>query len=168
MLFTIVGVSVLSGSLVVATNAFAQTNPQTTVPSLVQEIATKFGISQSDVKAVFTKHQQEMQAKNETNYEDYLANLVKTGKITQEQEQLILNEHKKLMTQMKADMQNAKSMTPAERKVQMQITMKEIKDWAKQNNIDVKYLRPFRQGIGGFGGMGKRLSNPSPTITPMQ
>jgi hypothetical protein len=166
MFVTVALVSALSGGLVVATNAFAQTNGQNSVPSLAQEIANKFHLNQSDVQAVFTQHQQEMQANMESNYETYLGNLVKSGKITEEQQQLILTKHKEMMTQMQSDVKNFKSMTPAQRKAQMQSTMKDLQDWAKQNNISLKYLRPFGPGIGRFGRFGKLHPSLTPVPTP--
>jgi len=164
MFITIAAVSAMSAGLVVATNAFAQTNNQNSVPSLVQEIAGKFNLSQSDVQAVFKEHREEMQVKMQSNYEIYLQNLVKSAKITEEQEQLILNEHNQLLSQMHGNMKNFKSMTPAQRKAQMQATMKQVQTWAKQNNIKIQYLRPF--GVGGRRfEMGKR---PNLTPTPTQ
>lgn len=152
-ILTVAAVSVLSGSLVVATNAFAQTsaNGQSGVPSLVQEIADKFHLNTSDVQSVFTQHRQEMMAKQESNYENYLKNLVSTGKITDAQEQLILNKHKELISQMQSILKNFKSMTPAQRRAQMQATTQDLQNWAKQNNIPLQYLRPFGPGMGRFG-----------------
>ena len=109
MLLTVAAVSVLSGGLVATTNAFAQTPAtQNAVPSLVQEIAGKFHLNTGDVQAVFNQHRQEVQAKRESSYENYLGKLVKKGKITQGQEQLILNEHKQLETQTQNDFKNFK------------------------------------------------------------
>lgn len=162
MFITIAAVSAMSAGLVVATNAFAQANSPSGVPSVVQEIANKFNLNESDVQAVFTQHRQEMQAKMESNYETYLGNLVKTGKITQEQEQLILNEHKQLMSQMRSTMKNFKNMTPAQRKAQMQTERQTIENWAKQNNINLQYLRPFGPGMRGFGRFGKLHPSPTP------
>lgn len=149
----VAAVSILSGGLVVATSAFAQTSAsgQNGIPSLVQEIADKFHLNTSDVQSVFTQHRQEMQAKSEANYEKYLANLVSSGKINDEQEQLILNKHKELINQMQNNLKNFKTMTPAERKAQKQSTMQDLQNWAKQNNINVQYLRPFGPGKGRFG-----------------
>ena len=122
MFITVALVSAMSAGLVIATNAFAQTRSQNSAPSLVQEIASKFNLSQSDVQAVFTEHRAQMRAKMESNYETYLGNLVKSGKITEEQEQLILSEHKQLVNQMQA-------------------TMKQKQNWATQNNIKIQYLQ---------------------------
>src|SRR6266568_3890323 len=155
-MITVAAVSILSGGLVVATNAFAQTSPtgQNSQSSLVQAIANKFHLNTSDVQSVFDQNRQQMQSQRESNYETYLQNLVNSGKITQEQQQLILNKHKELISQMQSNMQNFKNMTPAERKVQMQSTMQDLQNWAKQNNIDLQYLRPFGSGHGGFGRYG--------------
>ena len=74
-ILTVAAVSVLSGGLVVATTAFAQTpNVQNSMPSLVAEIASKFNLNPSDVQSVFTQHRQEMMTKRESNYENYLKN----------------------------------------------------------------------------------------------
>jgi hypothetical protein len=166
MLVTVVLVSAVSGGLVVVTNAFAQTNGQTSIPSVAQEIANKFHLNEGDVQSVFNQHKQQMQAKMESNYETYLGNLVTSGKITEEQQQLILTKHKELMTQMQSDGKSFKSLTPAERKAQMQATMKDLQTWSKQNNISLKYLRPFGSRIRRFGRFGKL--HPSLTPVPTQ
>jgi Skp family chaperone for outer membrane proteins len=146
----VAAVSVLSGGLVVATNAFAQTPAgQSSMPSLVQEIADKFHLNTGDVQSVFNQHRQEMTTKREANYESYLQNLVNTGKITDAQKQLILNKHKELMSQMQSNLKNFKTMTPAQRKAQMQASMQDLQSWAKQNNIPLQYL-----GMGRFGKFG--------------
>src|SRR5260370_349922 len=115
-MITVAAVSVLCGGLVVATSAFAQTsaNGQNSVPSLVQEIADKFHLNTNDVQSVFKQHQQEIMTKREANYEKYLQNLVSTGKINDEQEQLILSKHKELISQMQGNFKNFKSMTPTQ------------------------------------------------------
>jgi hypothetical protein len=163
-MITVVAVGVLSGGLVIATSAFAQTPGQNPQNSLVQVIANKFHLNTSDVQSVFDQNKQQMQAKGEANYETYLQNLVNSGKITQEQEQLLLNKHKELISQMQSNMQKFRTMTPAERKAQMQSTMQDLQNWAKQNNINVQYLRPMGPGHRGFGKFGLRNhTTPTPT-----
>jgi hypothetical protein len=152
-ILTVAAVSVLSGGLVVATTAFAQTSAsgQNGIPSLVQEIANKFHLNTSDVQSVFDQHRQVAQSKMEANYETYLDNLVKDGKITDAQKQLILNKHNDLI----GKKTNFKNMTPAERRAQMQASRQDLQNWAKQNNINLQYLRPFGPGMRRFGGFGK-------------
>ncbi len=165
LILTVAAISVLSGGLVVATNAFAQTpaNGQNGVSSLIQEIADKFHLNKDDVQSVFTQHQKEMQTQREANYENYLQNLVDTGKITSSQKQLILDKHNELLSQMQSDKQNLKTMTPAQRRAQMQSNMQDLKNWASQNNIPLQYLRPFGPGKGRFGKFG---GHNMPTVTP--
>jgi hypothetical protein len=164
-ILTVAIVSVLCGGLIVATSAFAQTtsNSQNSVPSLVQEIADKFHLNTNDVQSVFTLHRQEMMTNREANYENYLKNLVSTGKINDEQEQLILNKHKELIKQMQSNLKNFKSMTPAQRRAQMQSSMQDLQNWAKQNNISLQYLRPFGSGMGRFGRFGWHKLTLTPT-----
>jgi len=163
-ILTVASVSVLCGGLVVATSAFAQTtaNGQNGAPSLVLEIADRFHLNTTDVQSVFTQHKQEMMANKETNYENYLKNLVSTGKINDAQEQLLLNKHKEVISQMQSNVKNFKSMTPAQRRAQMQANMQDLQNWAKQNNIPLQYLRPFGPGMGRFGRFGWH----KPPVTP--
>jgi hypothetical protein len=164
-LLTVAAVSILSGGVVVVTNAFAQTTTsgQQSVPSLAQEIASKFHLNVSDVQSVFDQHQQEVKSQQESTYDAYLQNLVNTGKITEEQQQLILNKHKQLASQMQSNRQKVKSMTPTERKTQMRAAIQDLKNWAKQNNIALQYLRPFGPGRG-FGRVGwHQPTTPTPT-----
>jgi len=165
-MLTVAGVTVLCGGLVVATSAFAQTTAsgQNGVPSLVQEIANKFHLNTSDVQSVFSQHKQEMTTKRQQNYENYLKNLVSMGKINDEHEQLILNKHNELISQMQNNLKNFKSMTPAQRRAQKQVNMQDLQNWAKQNNIPIQYLRPFGPGMGRFGRFGRH--KPMPTATP--
>jgi hypothetical protein len=147
-LLTVAVVSVLSGGLVVATNAFAQTAPpgQKTESSLVQQIAKKFNLNTSDVQEVFDQHRQERQANMESRYEDYLTKLVTSGKITEEQKQLLLTKHKELASQMQRNKEKFKTMTSEERKAQGDAMKTELENWAKENNLDVQYLHPFVHG----------------------
>jgi len=151
-LLTVIAVSVLSAGVVGATNAFAQTTTpdQNPVTSLVQDIADKFHLNKKDVQAVFDQHRSEMQTKMEANYESYLTELVTSGKITDAQKQLLLSKHKELVSQMESNKDSFKNMTPAEKQAKMQATKQDLENWAKQNGIDSKYLRPFGR-FGKFG-----------------
>lgn len=155
ILLTAVAVTILGGGAFAATNAFAQTpTDQNPVNSLVQEIADKFHLNKNDVQTVFDQHRQEVQAHMESNYVTYLNNLVKNGKITDTQKQLILTKHNELLSQFQSERGNVKNMTPAERKAQFQKTKQDIQFWAQQNNIDPKYLRPFGHGMRFGMGIG--------------
>lgn len=164
-------VMVLGAGALVTTQSFAQTpiNTQNPVTSLVQEIAQKFGLKEADVKAVFDAHKTEVQAHRETALEDKLATLVSQGKITDAQKQLIIAKVKELEANRTSNMETFKSMTPAERKAAMEKERADLEAWAKQNNIDLKYLRFGRSLIGKgmmhHGNNGNADDTLSPTTT---
>lgn len=83
--------------------------------SLVTLIANKFGLKQTDVQSVFDQHQADRQAEMESRYQAMLDQAVKDGKLTENQKGLVIQKRQ------------------------------ELKSWASQNNIDLKYL------YGGFG-----------------
>lgn len=160
ILLTVVAVSILSGGLVVASNAYAQTSAPQEDPmtSLVQKIATKFNLNKDDVQAVFDQNRQDMDAKREQNYESRLDQLVKDGKINAQQKQLLLDKHKQLVSQMESNKDVFKNLTPDERKAKMDAAKADIESWAKQNGIDAKYLMPMGPGRRGHGHFGMRAN----------
>lgn len=89
--------------------------------SLVDKIATKFNLKKADVQAVFDQDQAERQAEREADFSDHLQSLVDDGKISAAQKTLIENKHKELEAARKTEMDN-------------------LKTWASQNNVDLKYL----------------------------
>jgi hypothetical protein len=153
-----VGLGMFAASTVYAET---QTDPKDPMTTLVQKIADKFGLKQSDVQTVFDQEREARKVKMEEEYESRLTTLVKDGKITEAQKQLILAKHKELETSRQSAMQNEKGKTEEERKkdreankTKMDTERKELEAWAKQNNIDVQYL----MGFGMRGGHG-----PGPT-----
>lgn len=144
-----IALATAGGVLLTAVPAFAQTT--TPKQSLIQEIASKFGLNVSDVQSVFDSHKAQMHTQMEAKEKARLDKLVSTGKLTAAQEQLILDKRKELETKRQQDAANFKSMTPAQRKAAMDAQKTDLENWAKQNGIDIKYLI---QGMGmghGFG-----------------
>jgi hypothetical protein len=91
--------------------------------------------------------------------------LVVQGKITGDQENLIIAELAALSTKYKFD----SSLTPDQRKSQMTTMQNELKQWAQDNKIDPQYVLSFGRGRGfGEGKIqgGMRGRGPRPTITP--
>lgn len=122
-----------------AMNSFAQT---TTDPqmSIIQKIAQKFGLNESDVKAVFDEerlaHQQKMQAK----FEAKLTQAVTDGKITESQKKLIITKQAEIQKLHQADKDSMKNLTPEERKTKMNEERTALEKWAKENGIDIRYI----------------------------
>ena len=134
------GVVLLGGTKVLAADSGNR-------PAFVAELAQKLGIDQSKVQSAVDDIRKEHQADMQVKFNANLDQAVKDGKITEAQKQLIVKKHEELISQ-RQDFQN---LTPEERKTQMQNQKQQLDDWAKQNDIDLKYL--FGPGpFGHFGG----------------
>jgi hypothetical protein len=149
IMVAVLAVTLIGGGLFGVAQAFAQT-PDGATPKIVQKIAQKFGLKESDVQAVFDKDWQERQSQREAKFAAKLSQLVQEGKITEAQKQLILQKHQELETNKQAKLPNLKNLTPEQRKTQIQSQRQALDDWAKQNGIDPQYL------FGGFGLKGHR------------
>ncbi len=159
---------VLTGGAVLGTSNIvsANTNGQN---SLVQMIAQKFNIDQTQVQAVFDAWHQQHQAtmlQNSTQRENNrLDQLVSQGKITSSQKQAILDELAKLRNEFSA--QSLKTMTPDQRKQAMQNMQNEISQWSQSTGINAMYLRQgFGPNMGLHRGWGKHFGPVSPSATP--
>ena len=132
---------------------FAQsTDSQST--TLVQKIATKFGLNQTDVQAVFDEHRDEHHQQMQTRFEEKLTQLVKDGKLTEEQKTKIIAKFSEMKEQNDTTREAMRDKTPEERKAARDTKQEELKTWAEANGIDVDVL------TGAFGpgrGMGKHM-----------
>jgi len=129
---------------------------------LIDKLVSVFKLNKTDVEKVFTdyraENQKTRQAEMLMKITEKLSALVKDGKITEAQKNLILNKHKQLQTQRQADVEKWQSMTPAERMTEMAKRQTELEAWAKQNNIDISYVLGFGNGYGrGRGMMGRGM-----------
>jgi hypothetical protein len=127
------------GSGLFATQAFAQ-NEAMPEDTLIQKISDTFKLNKGDVEKVFIAHHSEKKAEMEKRFGERLDQAVKNGDLTESQKTLILNKRKELASEMEKHKESLKNMTPEERKSTMQKHHAEIEAWAKQNNIDLKWL----------------------------
>ena len=132
---------------------FAQsTDSQST--TLVQKIATKFGLNQADVQAVFDEQRDEHHQQMQNRFEEKLTQLVKDGKLTEEQKTKIIAKFSEMKEQNDTTREAMRDKTPEERKAARDTKQEELKTWAEANGIDVDIL------TGAFGpgrGMGKHM-----------
>lgn len=155
------------GPAVVALPAYAASgNSQPNfVQGLVQMIAQKFGLDESQVQSVVTDYANQHKATMQQNMQDRekkrLDTLVSQGKITSAQEQQILDEQKKLASEYNP--QTLKGLTPDERKQKLQQEKAEIDAWSQSAGIDAKYLRP---GFGMRMHMFNKWNGKIGTVTP--
>jgi hypothetical protein len=161
-LITMAVVGTILGTGLLATNTiYAQTTtPTNPISSLVDKLATRFGLKPADVQSVFDQHRQERQAAMQAKFESRLTELVVSGKITEAQKQLILAKHKEMADKRQSEMQSFQTMTAEQRQAAMQQKRTEreterqaLEKWATANGIDIQYLM---NGMGmkegrGFG-----------------
>lgn len=136
-----------AGSVVAihANSAHAASAPTSIIDRLVQ----RFNLNKNDVQAVFNEQHDAMHAEHEQMQKDRLAQAVSDGDLTQAQADLISAKHDELEKQR----ESLKDKTPQERRAAMKTQMDELKTWAEQNNIPLKYLHGGMKGMkGGFPG----------------
>ncbi|MCL4354485.1 hypothetical protein M1349_03380 [Patescibacteria group bacterium] len=154
------------GGALVSMQAHAQTN-NTPLSGLVQAIAQKFGLDQSQVQSVVDNYRNQQRQKMQQNIqqkeENRLNTLVQQGKITDAQKKAILDEQAKLKNEYSPN--SFKNLTPEQRKQQFQKEQDEINSWAKSQGIDPAYVMPGF-GMGRFRGMHKGWFNNKSTTTP--
>jgi hypothetical protein len=140
------------GVSAVSAESFNAENNRT---SLIQKLATKFNLKQEDVKSVFDEQRQTRETERQARFEEKLSLDVTSGKITETQKQAIIAKMKTLAAERQAHMDAMKNMTPEQRKAEMEKHRTSIEQWAKDNNIDSKYLY-FGYGKGMGHKMGPR------------
>jgi len=126
----------------------------------VNYISQKFGLNKTQVQTAVDEFKQENKKEVQKNAQDRektrLDELVKQGKITQEQETAILNELKTLRE--KYITQNNQNLTQEERQKQRQAEQDELKAWATTNGIDYLIIMP-QYPTGGMRPSGAMQSN---------
>src|SRR5690349_14401657 len=86
--------AVLMGTLQVSAQEGADMRDVHT--TLVQKIAQKFGLKESDVQTVFDEVRSEKQTEMQARFEEKLTQAVKDGKITEAQKTAIIAKHKEM------------------------------------------------------------------------
>ncbi|MEK7594505.1 MAG: hypothetical protein AAB436_02630 [Patescibacteria group bacterium] len=131
----------------------AATTPSTSTDStsIVDKIATKFKLNKADVKAVFDEDRSARDAERKADQAERLATAVKDGKITQAQADYI--------TKAQAEIQALRGTSTPDTvtdavKTQIKTKMDALHTWAKDNNVDAKYLGGGHGGHGGHGHFG--------------
>ncbi|MBI2465163.1 hypothetical protein HYV64_03410 [Candidatus Shapirobacteria bacterium] len=129
------------------------TSPQS---GLVLYLSQKLGVDQSKVQTAIDGYRQqelsERQKQMTETYTTYLNGLVKEGKITDAQKTTILTKHAEL--QKAHESTDWSTKTIAERQSQMEKSRTDLETWAKDQGIDISYLRfgfGGGRGVRGFG-----------------
>lgn len=117
--------------------------------SLVDRIAAKFNLNQTEVEEVFDEFYDERQADRETEIQIRLDQLVTNGKISPAQKDLIVAKRAELEATRQDHREEMVNMTSEERAELMKTHHDELETWANANQIDLSYLM-----MGGMRGQG--------------
>lgn len=153
-LFPILGLAAIGIVSFGAVQALAHNATTSDGKTIVQKLAEKFNLQQDEVQQVFDDHKTQVKTDMQTKISDRLSEAVTQGKITEEQKQKIVDKQKELQSQMEANLDKLKDMTPDDRRVEMQKQRDELEKWAKDNGIDTQYLMGYGMKGGHKGSRG--------------
>ncbi len=133
-----------------ATYAATQANSQS---DLAQTLATKFNINKDEVQKVLDEQREAKKAEREQKIKDEIAQLVKDGKLSQEQADKLNTKRAELQKEREANKSTTKlsEMTDEQReakKAEREKKQTELKAWLKEQGIDESYIK-YLSGKGG-------------------
>jgi len=140
-----------------ANTTSSSTNPMS---SLIDAIASKFNLNKTEVQAVFDEQHSQMEAQRETEVKAEVTQLVKDGKLTQDQADKINAKRTELEKERDANRTAGQNLTDTERQTKMDEHRAALDTWLKDNGIDQQYAYLLMggrgHGPGGPGGHGMR------------
>jgi hypothetical protein len=146
-LFPILGLAALGAVSLGTIQVLAHNTTSSDGKTIVQKLAERFNLPQGEVQQVFDDHKTQLKTDMQKKVDDRLSQAVTEGKLTEEQKQKILAKQKELQSQMAANRDKPKDMTPEQSREEMQKQRDELEKWAKDNGIDTQYLMgPFMKG----------------------
>ncbi|GAB4159047.1 MAG: hypothetical protein Fur003_2850 [Candidatus Dojkabacteria bacterium] len=153
-----IGISTVAGLGVIAAGAgvtkVAAATATTEYPLIIQNLAEKFGVKESEVAQVF-------ETTREERFEERLDALVSDGKLTEAQKTKLIAKHKEIEAEREKIMDQ--SLTASERREKLQALHEKFEQWLEDNDISIELGRGMgregmHRGMGGEGfGMGMGL-----------
>jgi polyhydroxyalkanoate synthesis regulator phasin len=120
--------------------------------SIVDKLATTFGLNREEVQTVFDEQRNEMHAEREANRSEHLQSLVDDGTITADQKTAL--EAKQEEMHAKRDALRDQDLSREEMHDAMEQARTEFEAWATEQGIDLDALHPNgEQGQGRHKGM---------------
>ena len=110
-------------------------------PLLVERFAERFDLDPDEIMDFFDELKEERLADAEERFEDRLDELVEDGKISEDQKEAILDkkeEHKNFKEELE-------DMTISEAREAIKDMHEELKDWAEENDLELKNFFPNNQ-----------------------
>jgi len=158
-LIYVIPAMILGGALLAGATVVGAQSAEGNYPSIVQKLADRFNLNLEDVKSVFAENRQEVQLQMEENFQNALDEMVADGKITQEQEEAILEKRE----EMQGLKEELKDLEPEERQAKMHELRDEVKQWLEENNLNPGLIMGLKKGFGSRGmGMGMGIGHDCP------
>lgn len=104
--------------------------------SIINRIATKFNLDKEEVAQVFEEEHEARHAKMQQKLEERLDEAMKEGKLTEEQKAAILAK----LEELQPERESWQAKTPEERREAKKELHADLKEWAEDNDIPLKYL----------------------------
>lgn len=118
-------------------------------PPLVERFAERFNLDKDEILEFLEELKEEKRLEMEQRFEERLDELVEEGELTAAQKEAILDKKE----EMEAFKEGIGDMTVDEAKQAFKEMKEELKDWAEENDIELRYLFPKaakNQGPKGF------------------
>lgn len=120
---------------------------------LIQRIAERFGLNESEVEEVFSQYRVEHHLAMQSRFEEHLALMVEEGKLTQAQADAIIQKHE----EMRADHEALVTASPEEKREYRASQRAEMEAWAAEEGIELPQLRAMGRLDGEVKGSGRGL-----------
>lgn len=144
--------AIVAGAGVIGTRTVMAQGVRDNQLPIIERLAARFGLDQTEVGQVFEEVRTERQAQRQAEIETRLQEAVDNGQITTEQKQLILDKHQEMGQFQRGQQGNWKELSPGERQAQAEQHRAEIETWCQENGIDVELFHQFGpQGSRGEG-----------------
>lgn len=146
-------VALTTGALLYTSVGTAYAQEGANFTSIVQRIAERFNLDESEVQQVFDEAHEDRHQMMKEHRIEHLDEAMENGDITAEQKQAILDKH----NEMKTNMEELKDLTHEERHEAMQALHKEMQQWLDDNDISLSFMDGRHKGpmghhrmMGGF------------------
>lgn len=118
------------------------------ISGLVEVIAERFNLSETDVQAVFDEQREKLHQEHVAREAEMLAKAVTAGKLTRAQADAIIARN----ADNKEFMESLVNLDEAARKAAMQTHVAETKAWAEENDIPEPFIFMNKENHGGRHG----------------
>jgi hypothetical protein len=127
--------STSAGAIALSTSTVTAQTASETYSPLVQKLAERFGLQESDVQAVFDEERLQQHQRMEQRMQEKLEQAVEDGQITLAQKEAIIAKHQEMVSEHQAHMDEWRTKSPAERKLLRDAHKQEIEQWAEENGL---------------------------------